>query len=202
MLYRSSIGAIALTAVLIAATGALAHDESKYPDWKGGWIRRSAGNFDPGKPPGLAQQAPLTPEYQKILEASVADQAAGGQGNNPMGRCIPPGMPRMMLAYGLGLEFVITPQITYIFQGEPMDQLRRVRTDGRSFPEHIDPSYSGHSIGRWEDTNGDGRFDTLAIETRFIKLPRSYDSSGMPFHNAFFAAELAIVGLAIAREGA
>jgi redox-sensitive bicupin YhaK (pirin superfamily) len=31
--------------------------------------------FDPHKPAGRAQQAPLTPEYQAIFEANMADQA-------------------------------------------------------------------------------------------------------------------------------
>jgi len=26
--------------------------------------------------------------------------------------------------------------------------------------------FSGYSIGKWEDTDGDGRFDTLVVETR------------------------------------
>ena len=60
--------------------------------------------------------------------------------------------------------------------------LRRVFTDGRDWPKRIEPSFAGYSIGKWEDTDGDGRFDTLAIETRDIKGPRSYDASGMPFH--------------------
>ena len=173
--------AIALTATLSAA-GALAHDASRYPDWKGQWVRKSAGTFDPGKPYGLGQRAPLTPEYQVVLEASVADQAAGGQGNNPMAGCIPPAMPRMMIVYGLGMELVITPETTYVLMGEPMNQLRRIYTDGRDWPESFEPTYSGYSIGRWEDQDGDGRHDVLVVETRGIKGPHSYDSSGMPFH--------------------
>ena len=30
--------------------------------------------------------------------------------------------------------------------------------------------------------SGDGRYDTLVIETRGIKGPRSFDSRGLPFH--------------------
>jgi hypothetical protein len=181
MLDRRSIAVVALASML-GATGTPAHDESKYPDWNGQWIRRSAGTFDPGKPAGLGQQPPLTAEYQAVFEASVADQAAGGQGNNPMAGCIPPGMPRMMIVYGLGMQIVITPETTYAFMGEPMSQLRRIFTDGRSWPESLEPTFSGYSIGKWEDQNGDGTYDVLSVETRAIRGPRSYDSSGMPFH--------------------
>ncbi len=157
-------------------------DPGKYPDLSGKWQRKEAGTFDPSKPPGLGQQAPLTPEYQKILEQSVADQAAGGQGNNPMAACTPPGMPRMMIVYGGGMEIVVTPKITYMLFGEPMIQLRRIYTDGRAWPKDIDPAFSGYSIGEWKDEDGDGKYDALVIETRSMKFPRSYDSSGIPFH--------------------
>src|SRR5262245_57865134 len=180
MACRHSIGALALACALAAAIAGTRADNAQFPDWKGQWVRKSAGTFDPDKPAGLAQQAPLTPEYQKVLEDSVANQAAGGQGNNPMAACIPPGMPRMMIAYGGGLEFVITPEITYVLQGEPMLQLRRIYTDGRAWPKEIEPSFSGYSIGKWEGS--EGRRDVLVIETRALKAPRSYDSSGMPFH--------------------
>jgi hypothetical protein len=66
--------------------------------------------------------------------------------------------------------------------GEPMLQLRRVHTDGRDWPLDIRPSFSGYSIGHWEDQDGDGHFETLVAETRAIKGPHSYDSSGAPFH--------------------
>jgi hypothetical protein len=168
--------------LLVGLTLSASSEDAKYPDWSGSWNRRAGGTFDPSKPPGLGQQAPLNDEYQKVLEASVAAQAAGGQGNNPMAACIPPGMPRMMISYGGGLEFVITPQITYVIQGEPMSQLRRIYTDGRAWPDSIDPSFSGYSIGKWESSEEGGPFDILSVETREIKGPRSYDSSGIPFH--------------------
>ena len=40
----------------------------------------------------------------------------------------------------------------------------------------------GYSVGRWADTDGDGRYDTLSVETRGMSGWRSYDSSGIPFH--------------------
>ena len=91
-------------------------------------------------------------------------------------------MPRMMIVYGLGMEILIRPETTYIVFGEPMVQFRRIHTDGRAWLERIKPTFSGYSIGQWQDTDGDGRYDTLAVETRAIRGPRSYDSSGMPFH--------------------
>jgi hypothetical protein len=48
--------------------------------------------------------------------------------------------------------------------------------------EDIEPSYAGYSIGRWEDSDGSGRYDTLVIETRGLKGPRWFDDSGIPLH--------------------
>ena len=99
MLYRSSICAIALMAGLaMAITDARAFDETKYPDWAGQWKRPRglATQWDQTKPSGLGQQAPLKPEYQKMLEESLADQANGGQGVDTRYTCITNGMPRVM----------------------------------------------------------------------------------------------------------
>ena len=85
MFSRSPIGAFALATVLsLATTGVRAADGAKYPDWKGQWHLVNPRNlggqgirFDPAKAWGREQQAPLTPEYQKVHEASMADQAKG-----------------------------------------------------------------------------------------------------------------------------
>ena len=108
------IGSLALGTVLIVATAtAYAHDESKYPDWSGQWNRPEGVGvqWDPSKRLGRDEQAPLTAEYQRIFEAGLADQAAGGQGNDPTYTCIPPGMPRAMTVV-FPMEIVILPQVT------------------------------------------------------------------------------------------
>jgi hypothetical protein len=181
MLYPHSIGALALAAALVlSGTGAQAFDDAQYPDWRGAWMRMGNGNFDGGKPSGLGQQAPLTPEYQRILEASLAAQKDGHQGENPGQRCSPHGMPRAMIAT-IPIQFLILPETTYV-PLEQLSQVRRVYTDGRGFPAQLTPMSLGFSIGRWSDGDGDGRYDTLEIETRGIKMPHVYDNSGMPFH--------------------
>jgi hypothetical protein len=177
---RHPLAAFALAAALsMAATGARALDDTKYPDWTGQWRNASGGHFDPSKP-RMRQQAPLTEEYQKIFEAGLADQAAGGQGNDPMYRCIPPGMPRAAIVYE-GMEIAITPNMVYMMI-EVLNQLRRIQTNGRDFPQEIEPSFVGYSIGKWVDQDGDGRYDTLLIETRGLKGPRVFDSTGIPLH--------------------
>jgi hypothetical protein len=184
MLYRNSIGAIAIMALLVSTTSAQIFDYSKYPNLKGRWDRfvvRTAqgGGFDQTKSEGFAQQAPLTPEYQKNLEESVADQAAGGHGNNLEHiRCTAVGMPFMMVAFR-PLEFIVTPDVTYIIIAD-YDPLRRIFTDGRDWPKEIEPTFAGYSIGKWIDEGNTGRYNVLEIETRGFKGPRTYDNSGLP----------------------
>ena len=187
MLDRSSdLVAVALAGALMTTTtgGVRAADEGKYPtNWKGQWGRvvyrnvEVQGAFVQTKPWGRGQEAPLTPEYQKVHEESMADQANGGLGNYPTATCRPSGMPRMM-TFGFQ-EYVITPETTYILL-TGSDHLRRIFTDGRDWPKNPKPTYGGYSIGKWIDEDGDGRYDVLEAETRHFKGPRAYDASGLP----------------------
>jgi hypothetical protein len=184
MPYRSLTGALALAATLtLSMSGAQAFDETKFPNWKGQWVQLGGAqnsSWNPTRPPGASEQAPLTSEYQAIFAASVKSEADGGLGVDPTARCVPPGMPRVMMAIH-PMEIVVTPVVTYLVF-EQFGALRRIYTDGRRFPDDLDPSFTGYSVGRWQATDGDGHFDTLVIETRGIKGPHTYDASGIPFH--------------------
>jgi hypothetical protein len=178
---------ICLLALALCAAGPLhAQDMSKYPDWSGQWrtggaAQRTFGaQWDPAKRPGMAQQAPLIPEYQARYEANLADQAAGGQGDERHGYCIPLGMPRVMTVV-YPMEIVVTPKTTYILtdNSEP----RRIFTDGRDWPKVIEPSFNGLSIGRWRDPDASGGYTALEVETRGMKGPRTFEASGIRLHD-------------------
>ena len=172
MLDRKLIGAIALAALAMSIGSAQAFEEAMYPNLKGQWTRRiirglgGQPSFDQTKPWGFGQEAPLTPEYEAILKASLADQAKGGQGNHTLGYgCTSYGMPLMTLAFW-PQEYVITPETTHILINHQA-HTRRIFADGRDWPtKEIEPTYAGYSIGRWIDEDGDGRYDVLEIETR------------------------------------
>jgi len=180
MSVRKLIGALVLAAAVTAPlSGAQAFDETKYPDWKGSWSRIGSPRWDTSKPE-LAQEPPLTPEYQAILQASLADIATGGQGADPTYTCLAPGMPRSMIVYH-PMEIVITPDTTHILIDHIQDS-RRIHTDGRDWPQEIEPSFAGSSIGRWIDSKQNGSYDLLAVETRGFKGPRTFDSTSIPLH--------------------
>jgi len=149
-----AMGAAAALAVVVA--GAARAGDAKYPDWRGAWERwyppnyvidpgngtRTAGgqpSFDQSKPWARGQEAPLTPEYEKVYERSLADQAEGGEGLffNHGVRCMPGGMPITTIAFA-PMEFVVTPDVTYILTSN-QEPVRRIYTDGRAFPTDLHP---------------------------------------------------------------
>jgi hypothetical protein len=183
MIERDMVAAIAFAATfLMTSAAAQAFDDAKYPDLKGAWDR--IGNpprFDPSK--SRAQQTPpLTAEYRIIFDASAKDIAAGGQGNHPVVRCLAWGMPAMMTLYGT-MEVVVTPEVTYMLIDDGNDSFRRIFTDRRDFSPTADPSFTGYSVGKWIDEDGDGKYDALEVETRNFKGPRAADNSGLVFHH-------------------
>jgi hypothetical protein len=177
---RAMLGLLALLPLMIAsATGA----EMKYPDFEAQWrnptANRGGNPWDPNKPMGLAQQAPLTPEYQAKFEASVKAQKAGGQGNSRGSTCMLAGMPKMM-NFAEPMEIVIRPKVVYFIPVQ--DPTRRIHTDGHTWPTDEPPTFGGTSIGQWIDEDGDGRYDVLEIETRNLLGPRVFESTGLPLH--------------------
>jgi hypothetical protein len=155
-----------------------------YPDFESQWrnptANRGGNPWDPNKPMGLGQQAPLTPEYQARFEASLRAQKEGGQGNSRGSTCELSGMPKMM-NFSEPMEIVIRPKVTYLI---PMQvPTRRIYTDGRDWPSDVPPTFVGYSIGKWIDQDGDGRYDVLEVETRNFKGPRVFESTGLPLHD-------------------
>jgi hypothetical protein len=136
--------------------------------------------WDSSKPFGFGQQPPLTPEYQAIFEANLVKARAGGYVDTSR-TCGPNGMPRVMTLY-VAMEIVIKPKATYMLL-ESMSPIRRIYTDGREWPTQFNPQFSGYSIGRWLDSAGHGTFDALEVETRNMRGPRLFDSSGIPLHS-------------------
>ena len=180
MLARSFIAPLALAAALGAAP-ALAFDETKYPDFAGQWRKPNGVNVQwaQTKPLGVAQQAPLKPEFQASLEQSLRDQQLGGQGDDARYTCLPNGMPRIMSVIW-PIEIVISPKVTYVIFENNLP--RRIFTDGRSWPTNEEPSFNGYSIGKWSDPDASGRYTALEVETRNLKGPRTFESSGIPMH--------------------
>src|SRR5258708_20861159 len=109
MIDRTAVRAVAIaTTVAMASSGAVAFDETRYPDWSGQWVRPPGVGFqwDISKAAGLAQQAPLTGEYKAVIEASLADQSSAAQLGYTLVTCRTNDMPWVFrLTWPIGFFF-------------------------------------------------------------------------------------------------
>ena len=136
--------------------------------------------YDPSKPNGLGQQAPLTPEAQAKLEASLKDQDAGGQGLDVTYKCIPTAMPRMMSGV-FPHEFVFTPDTTFMLFEFMINSPRRIYTEGALAAGSRRPHLRrllDRQMARYRRRRPLRRLD---VETRNIRTPHTFDQAGIPF---------------------
>ena len=93
---------------------------------------------------------------------------------DPEGYCLPPGGPRMM-ATPYQMEILQIPdhkRIVMIFEGAT-HVWREIYMDGRKFPEDLNPTYLGYSIGRMEG-------DALVVENKGFNENTWFDYFGHP----------------------
>ena len=75
--------------------------------------------------------------------------------NDPVTHCVSPGPQAYTAPYAF--EFLQTPgRVTMLM--EYFHEVRRIWIDGRGHPQNLEPSYMGHSIGKWDG-------DTLIVDT-------------------------------------
>ena len=67
-------------------------------------------------------------------------------------------MPGWMLVSHNAMEILFTPGRVTMLGESDGNRLRRIYTDGRGHPEDPDPTFFGHSVGRWEG-------NTLVVDT-------------------------------------
>jgi len=126
--------------------GPLPRQANERPHLTGLWLRQGGtGNISQGLPKG--ETMPLLPATLKRMQALMAK-------DDPQLHCLPLAAPR-----GNPYPFRIVETPTHLFiLNESMHGFRQVFMDGRTHPADVDPSWHGHSIGRWEG-------DTLVVDT-------------------------------------
>ena len=140
-----------------AATGAEAWSSlARLPDWSGVWVPDIEDQFAQIR----SNPAPWTPEVAaKIRELNARENA--GRPKGLFTNCLPEAMPSWMLISHNALEVLFTPGRVTMLGESDGNRLRRIYTDGRTHPAEPDPSFHGHSIGRWD---GDVLFvDTIGV---------------------------------------
>src|SRR4051812_27808135 len=90
----------------------------------------------------------LTPSAEEIMKKHLSK-------DDPETNCLPTGVPRHAPYPWKIVEN--PPYIYFLFEGN-IHSYRQIFMDGRRHPANPDPTWYGHSIGRWEK-------DTLVIDT-------------------------------------
>src|SRR5215211_7737683 len=161
-----SISIALLSGVGVAQDRGAPGTPDRRPDLSGIW--RSASNrYVTDLTAGTAQVV-LQPWARTLY-----DERRGTKGQRrPSERCLPRGVPGIMLARDEPWKVVQTPTAVFILFQESL-HYRQIFTDGRSFPEDAAPTWLGYSIGRWEG-------DTLVAETVGLTEETWLDDGGRP----------------------
>ena len=155
------------------------------PDVSGLWLGTITGvpgvPFAPnrgsadGRPPTYYAPWPLpySPKYQAIVDARSAASKQGKALGDINAKCLPFGLPLMLVSKVYPDEIVQTPgQVTlFMYNTNPV----MIWTDGRPHPSDLKPSYNGHSIGYWVG-------NTLFVDTVGL-VPNTTIDSGRDPHS-------------------
>ena len=155
-----------------AASAALAHDLS------GTWLLTARGRVR-----SLSKQAPpMTPLGQEKFNASkpgFGPRAVPG-GNDPIGHCDPPGLPRTLMSERPIQFLQIAGRMLQFL--ESYHTWRDIWTDGRELPKDPDPRWYGYSIGKWQG-------DTFVVDSTGFDERSWADSLGYPHSDAMHLDE-------------
>jgi hypothetical protein len=131
-------------------------------------------------PPPAAGPTPrqTTPQYRPEFAARVADLDKRQVQEDPVLRCMPPGVPRI----GPPDKIVQRAgEAIFLYEDVSGSFFRIVPTDGRAHPTINEPSFLGDAVGHWEG-------DTLVVETKNFN-----DQTWLTDNGAFHTADLRVV---------
>ena len=111
--------------------------------------------------------------FQEWAKELFAYRRVNTDRDSPHARCKPSAGPRQITT-AYGFEFLELPELkqAIIFDIGGPQTFRVVYMDGRPHPEKLEPSYYGHSIGRWEG-------DTLVVDTVGFNEKHWIDTLGL-----------------------
>lgn len=148
------------------------------PDLSGIWMADGQTYF-------FDLAAGLKPEDVVMLPAAKQLQQQhidNEHGEDPLGRCLPHGVPRVNTNGLFPFKIVQTPGLVVILY-EQLNLFRQVFTDGRKPANDLNPTWLGYSTGRWDG-------DTLVIETTGLNGKAWLDTQkGRPASEALHVTE-------------
>jgi hypothetical protein len=161
---------LVLTAALLSAQAVPRTADGK-PDLSGVW--NGGGPVDDitvGLPKG--EQMPLLPAARDLMKSRLSK-------DDPEANCLPTGIPRMA---PYPWSFATSPGIIFIvFEGN-IHSWRQIFMDGRKHPEDLNPTWYGHSTGRWDG-------DTLVVDTVGFNDRFWFDFRGHPHTDKLHTVE-------------
>ena len=133
------------------------------------------------------QMLPWAEEKYKASrrEGNPSPTAAGREEANPwFSACIPSSPAALTLSPFTAIELRQFPDVTLLLlrEGDGNQAVRRVYMDGRGHPANLNPTWMGHSIGKYEG-------DALIVDTTGIKGNRWLDAQGHPHSEALHLVE-------------
>jgi hypothetical protein len=153
------LGTVLVSAAQVAAAGP--------PDLSGVW---SVVNPPHALKTVEGALPPLTPVAQALYEQHLQAAARGDRSFDGMNRCLPPGLPRLMLVKE-PFEILQKPKVLYfVFQLNRLP--RRVYVD-EQLPTDPDPHWLGYSVGHWDG-------NALVIQSAGFNDLTVLDDAGLP----------------------
>jgi hypothetical protein len=162
--------------VLMASLSVLSAAHAEPPDLTGVWSivgRRAALQTEAGTLP------PLSAAAKAIYEEHLASAGRGDRSFDGTTRCLPPGLPRLMLG---NEPFEILQRDKVVYFIAQRNRLPRRAYFGESLPDDPDPVFLGFSVARWE-----GR--TLVIDSSGFREGTLLDDAGLPHSDALHLTE-------------
>ena len=151
-----------MRAVVLVLIFAVALRAQKGPDFSGIYQGGGAIN-DISEGLKAGEKLPLRPEARRIVDARLSQ-------DDPEASCLPTGVPRIA---PYPWRIVQTPtHIFFLFEGN-IHSYRQIFMDGRKHPDDLDPTWYGHSIGRFEGK-------TLVVDTIGYNDKTWFDFKGNP----------------------
>jgi len=122
---------------------------------------------------------PLTPTAKSVYDAHRAAIGKGDFSFDGVTRCLPPGLPRLLLMHE-PFEILQRPKAIYFVH--QINRLPRRAYLDEALPTDVDPHYLGYSVAKWDG-------DALVIESNGFDDSTMLDNAGLPHSDALHLTE-------------
>ena len=149
------------------------------PDLSGVWMKVGRFGFTKEEPP---MQPWAEAKYKAAREGEKDPEQKGRDDLDPSISCFPPGPTRIFLVPRPFEIMQIPGRVLLHFEWDHW--VRHIWTDGREHPQakDLDPTYMGHSIGKWDG-------DPLVVDTIGLNDKTWLDGLGHPHSDALHLVE-------------